>query len=260
MGCAASIPQNRRRRAAPSRRPSLGEVAADAGGDGGCVVGKGDVGGAKRGCGRGKGGEASWGWGRRPHDPRQGARHPAPPGASCGRASRHAANDHPSERQRLRHRASAADPPRMSFGSFGSFRSFRSFPPKGHEGLGGLEGREGRGAARSRRLPLLASAADPPRLSRQVSSRRRPIHRSRPSRPGCPFPCGVLVGAAGGRARGCRVPCTLPGVWGRSPQLPRNHAHLPLLPPPPLPASAADPWGRRGCFPWGRRCGILCPS
>ena len=205
--------------------------------------GKGDVGGGKRGCGRGKGGEASWGGGGRPPAPPPGGKAPGPPGAGRGAGPPPPAHPHPPGR-------------RSGGGRAGAFRSFRSFPPKGHEGLGGLEGREGRGAARSRRLPLLASAADPPRLSRQVSSRRPPIHRSRPSRPGCPFPCGVLVGAAGGRARGCRVPFTLPGVWGRRPQT----LDLFLIPPSPLLASAADPWGWWGCFPWGRRCGILCPS
>ena len=64
-----------------------------------------------------------------------------------------------------------------------------------------------------------------------------------------PSPCGVSEGAAAGRARGCRVPCTQPKVLGAAP--PASQTSPPLFPLScipstssqrlSLPASAADP-------------------
>ena len=36
------------------------------------------------------------------------------------------------------------------------------------------------------------------------------------------LPCGVPIGASAGRARGCRVPCTLPGALGAAPPFPKR--------------------------------------
>ena len=114
----------------------------------------------------------------------------------------------------------AADPSRHSFRSFASFRSFRSF-------LTRKTSRTSRTSGTSRIVRL---------------TRRHPSRPRSPGRPSCPFPFGVPEGAAAGRARGCRVPCTQPRVLGAAPPpflSPTRHS-LFLLQPLSLSTLAAD--------------------
>ena len=108
----------------------------------------------------------------------------------------------------------AADPSRLSFRSFASFRSFRSF-------LTRKTSRTSRTSGTSRIVRL---------------TRRHPSRPRSPGRPSCPFPFGVLEGAAAGRARGCRVPCTLPRVLGAAP--PASRKPPPSSPQPATPSSS----------------------